>query len=68
MIRKSHISLEDLLPASGGSIYKLTILVAKRALDLADGEKPLVEKAGEKVLENALREIDEGKIKVKTKK
>jgi len=63
-----NVPLEKLLEASGGSIYKITILAAKRAISLTDGEKPLIEKPGEKVLDNALREIRNGKIKVKKKK
>ena len=62
------IPLEKLLEASNGSIYKVTILAAKRAIILADGEKTLVEKPSEKVLDNALREIKNGKIKVKETK
>lgn len=64
-MNESHVPLEKIIGASQGSIYKLTILVAKRAMSLADGEKALNEKPGEKVLDNALREIMEGKIKVK---
>jgi DNA-directed RNA polymerase omega subunit len=67
-MNENYLSLEKLLKASNGSVYKLTILAAKRALQLADGDKPLIEKAGEKVLDNALREITEGKIKVFDKK
>jgi len=63
-----NVPLEKLLEASDGSIYKITILAAKRAISLTDGEKPLIEKPGEKVLDNALREIRNGKIKVKEKK
>ena len=63
-----NIPLEKLLEASNGSIYKVTILAAKRAIILADGEKTLVEKPSEKVLDNALREIKNGKIKVKETK
>ena len=63
-----NIPLEKLLEASEGSIYKITILAAKRAISLTDGEKPLIDKPGEKVLDNALREIKTGKIKVKAKK
>ncbi|MDD3296099.1 MAG: DNA-directed RNA polymerase subunit omega [Candidatus Omnitrophica bacterium] len=62
-----NIPLEKLLNASEGSIYKVTLLAAKRAMALADGEKPLIEKASEKILDNALREIRDGKIKVKGK-
>lgn len=67
MIQK-NIPLEDMLNASNGSIYELAILAAKRAISLANGEKPLIEKPGEKPLGNALREISEGKIKVKASK
>ena len=63
-----NIPLEKLLKAGGGSIYKVTILAAKRALSLADGEKTLIDKPSEKVLDNALREIKDGKIKVKATK
>ncbi|MCQ9204975.1 MAG: DNA-directed RNA polymerase subunit omega [Omnitrophica bacterium] len=63
-----NIPLESLLIASNGSIYKLAILAAKRAISLSDGEKPLVEKPSERMLDNALREIREGKIKAKDKK
>lgn len=63
-----NIPLETLLEASEGSIYKITILAAKRAISLTDGEKSLLDKPGEKVLDNALREIKDGKIKVKKKK
>ena len=61
------IPLEKLLKASSGSIYEVTILAAKRAIALADGEKVLIDKPGEKVLDNALKEIRDGKIKVKAK-
>jgi DNA-directed RNA polymerase omega subunit len=65
MNNEPHFPLEKLIGAAQGSIYKLTILVARRAMSLADGDKPLIEKAGEKVLDNALREIMQGKVKVK---
>ncbi len=61
-----HIHLEKLIGAGNGSIYKLTILAAKRALQLADGDKPLVDKPADKVLDTALKEIAEGKICIKT--
>ncbi|MBN3039723.1 MAG: DNA-directed RNA polymerase subunit omega [Candidatus Omnitrophica bacterium] len=60
--------LENLLEASRGSIYKLTILAAKRAMELTDGQKPMIEKPGEKGLDNALREIEAGKIVVRNGK
>ena len=64
-MEKVSIPLEKLLKASNGSIYKVAILAAKRAINLTDGEKPLIEKPGEKVLDTALKEIRDGKIKVK---
>ena len=68
MEEESFFSREKLVKASGGSIYKLTILAAKRAIQIADGEKPLIDKAGEKALDSALKEIAGEKIKVKNSK
>lgn len=62
-----YIPRDELLKASNGSIYGLTVLLAKRALQLADGETPLNEKPEAKVLDNAFREVVEGKIRVKGK-
>ncbi len=60
------VSLEKLLiKVSESSIYKLAVLAAKRAIILADGEKPLIDKPSGKALDNALREIQEGKIRIK---
>jgi len=67
-MRINNIPLEGLLDASNGSIYGLAILAAKRAMTLTDGEKPILDKPGEKVLDNALREIEGGKIKIKKSK
>lgn len=61
-MREVNIPLERLLGASKGSIYTLTILAAKRAMELTEGKKALVEKPGEKHLDTALREIEAGKI------
>ena len=63
-----NIPLEKLLEASQGSIYKLAILAAKRAIALTDGEKPMIDKPGEKCLDNALREIQDGAVKAKEEK
>lgn len=60
-----YIHREKLLGASNGSLYGLAVLLAKRALQLSDGAEPLNEKSEGKVLENAFREVLEGKIKVK---
>lgn len=62
----TYIPREHLLHASNGSIYSLVILVAKRALQLADGKAALLENPSEKVLENSFREVLAGKVKVKT--
>lgn len=67
-MEKINIPLEELLKASDGSIYEVAILATKRAINLTDGEKCLLEKPGEKALDNALREIGSGKIRVKRKK
>lgn len=61
----ANVPLKALLAATKGSIYKATILAAKRAIALADGEKPMVGKPSEKVLDIALKEIWAGKIKAK---
>jgi DNA-directed RNA polymerase omega subunit len=66
MKKADYIPIEELLGASKGSVYKLTMLAAKRSLQIADGDKPLVESAGDdKPLDTALREIKEGKIRMK---
>ncbi|MCF7870656.1 MAG: DNA-directed RNA polymerase subunit omega [Candidatus Omnitrophica bacterium] len=57
-----YIPREKLLGATNGSIYKLTALAAKRAMLLAGGEKSLVEKRTEKLLDIALEEIAQKKI------
>lgn len=67
-MEKKQALLGNLLNASQGSLYKLTILAAKRAISLSNGEKPLIEKPSGKALDNALKEIIAGKIKVKNKK
>ena len=63
-----HIPLEKLLLSSGGSIYKLAILAAKRAIFISEGGKCLLEKPGEKCLDNALKEIASGLTIVKEEK
>lgn len=62
---QDYIPLEKLLGSSGGSLFTLAVLGAKRALQLADGAKVLIEKPTEKLLDNALREIAADKIKAK---
>lgn len=65
MKHEAYIPNERLMDATEGSIYKLTVLAAKRALQLADEEKPLVEDTlSQKLLDVALREVEEKKIRV----
>jgi len=68
MIKAEYLPLEKLLDASNGSVYKLTVLVAKRGMQLADGAKPLVENPEDKFLDSALKEIAEKKIRASSKK
>jgi DNA-directed RNA polymerase omega subunit len=62
-----HAALENMLDKTGGSIYKLVVLASKRALDLAEGQVRLVEGSSPATKPStvALREIEQGKIKVK---
>jgi DNA-directed RNA polymerase omega subunit len=55
--------LEDLLPKSGYSIYKLVRMAANRAVGLADGKPRLIESVSlPKVTTIALEEIKAGKV------
>jgi len=67
-VQDNQILSNKHLEAGKGSLYKLTILAARRAIILADGEKPLIEKPSERALDNALREIVAGKIKARKQK
>ena len=58
--------LEDLLPKSGYSIYKLVRMAANRATGLADGKPKLIESVSlPKVTTIALEEIKAGKVVAK---
>ena len=57
----AQIPIEELLKRCG-SIYKLVILAAKRAKEVAEGAPPLVETAHRKVTSIALEEILQGKV------
>jgi len=62
----AHPSLHDLLPRSGGSVYKLVRLASKRAAELADGKPKLIEKSSsEKLTTISLEEILFGKVVLK---
>ena len=59
----AYIELEGLLDKSMGSIYKLVILAAKRALQIAEGQPRLVAApASMKPSTVALHEIEAGKV------
>ena len=58
--------LEELLPRAGWSIYRLVRMASKRALELSDGRKCLVENPGsDKVTTQALEEIRRRKVESK---
>ncbi len=58
-----HPPIEELLPKSGMSIYKLSRLAANRATELALGKKPLVEASGiTKTATVALEEVRAGMV------
>lgn len=58
--------LEQLLPQANNSIYKLVLLAAKRAVEIADGLPKLIEfPSSSKATSIALEEIAEGKVKLK---
>lgn len=60
----SYIAREKVLK-NGESIYKITLLAAKRAVELNNGAKKLVETDSVKFSTIALEEIAQGKIKYK---
>ena len=65
----SYVPLEKLIDKSHGSMYKLVLLVSRRALELAEGSPKLVETSPEvKVTTQAMEEIASGKIELKEDK
>ncbi|MGE0267806.1 MAG: DNA-directed RNA polymerase subunit omega [Candidatus Omnitrophota bacterium] len=59
----AHQPIEELLPKSGYSVYRLVRMAATRALELADGKPPLIKKPStDKLTSIALEEIYQGKI------
>ncbi|MFC1667118.1 DNA-directed RNA polymerase subunit omega [Candidatus Omnitrophota bacterium] len=52
---------------NGNSIYKITLLAAKRAVELNNGSQKLIETKSKKFSTIALEEIGEGKISYKMK-
>lgn len=62
-LEMSYVPLENLLDKSGGSLYKLVILAAKRGLEIAEGKPKLVNAdAAIKPSAVAMFEIAEGKV------
>ena len=61
-----HPPIEELLPKADFSVYKLVRLAADRAIELADGKKPLVEtRITDKTATIALEEIRRAKVVLK---
>ena len=65
----AHMALEKLLDKTEGSVYKLVVLAARRALELAEGQPKLVEGSGTATKPSiiALQEIEESKLLAKGK-
>lgn len=62
-----EIPIDELIKKIG-SIYKLAVLAARRAVELADGAAKLVDASSDaRVAQIALKEIIEGKISYKEK-
>ncbi len=57
----AQVPIEELLKRCG-SVYRLVILAAKRAKEVAEGSPPLVETTHKKVTSVALEEILQGKV------
>jgi DNA-directed RNA polymerase omega subunit len=65
MKNKSN-TIEDLLPSSGHSVYRLIRMASNRALEISDGKPQLVkEAASDKATSIALEEIAQGKVETK---
>ncbi len=62
-----NIPIEKLLEKTG-SIYKLVILASRRTIELSEGAPPKIDDLkGKKLVDIALCELAEGKIKIGTK-
>ncbi len=60
----AHAPIEE-LQRHCSSMYKLVILAAKRAKELVDGARPLIQTDHKKVTSIALEEILQGKVQYK---
>lgn len=62
----AYVPLEKLLPKTDGSMYKLVVLVARRAMQLAEGAPRLIDAPSDsKVTTVAMQEIAEGRVVLK---
>ncbi len=62
----SYVPLEKLIDKAHGSMYKLVMLVSRRALELAEGGARLTEAPQDiKITTLAMKEIAEGKVFIK---
>lgn len=52
---------------NGDSIFKVTLIAARRAIELNNGAKALVETSTKKISSIALEEISQGKIRYRVK-
>ncbi len=58
--------IEELLPKSGYSVYKLIRMASKRATELADGKRKLIESPSlDKATTISLEEIQSGQVVLK---
>ena len=62
----SYVPRESIFK-DGDSIYKVTLIAAKRAIELNNGAKKLIETVTKKFSTIALEEISQGKVKYKVK-
>lgn len=62
----SYMPREKVLK-NGDSIFKITLLAAKRAVELENGAKKLIETNSTKFSSIALEEIAQGKVRYKLK-
>jgi len=66
-VRMSYMPVEKIFKGSD-SIYKITILAARRAVELNNGAKKLIETSTTRFSTIALEEVAAGKITYKLKK
>jgi len=66
MHKMADLPIEELLPRANYSIYKLVSMASRRALELSDGKRCLVDcPSSAKLTTMALEEISQGKIESK---